>query len=411
MLRHPQRRGPRESIRHVAIRDPRGTRPRPREGLRLRMGGSEQGYGAPRDRTGLQILARSYHGGVYCAPHSLPPTRQGLRGQLAVIPHPELRRQLALLLQHHQRRRGHAIAMIDPAPFIDYIDWSNHANSLYEKGETNLALGAAITAASLARTPGTLLNLAVINETQGEFRHALALYKEAHALAPDDKLVACGYFHALVRMGRFKDAWKLSYAHADWGWVNRIWPEWDGITSLAGKRLLVLSGGGYGDNILFLRWMPRLKALGAHVTFMCPPSLHSRLRRDAPPSRLRLLHLSPHAGQTLLSHSGGYSHGTVYRRTQVSCLACRLLYPRGGREVPSPPSFSHARAGETYKSDPRSMGGLGFRCPYDVEAYGCDSLQYRTHRHRGHWRGPSRWGNEYSVLGHPPRLLRLLLRH
>jgi len=167
--------------------------------------------------------------------------------------------------------------MIDPAPFIDYIDWSNHANSLYEKGETNLALGAAITAASLARTPGTLLNLAVINETQGEFRHALALYKEAHALAPDDKLVACGYFHALVRMGRFKDAWKLSYAHADWGWVNRIWPEWDGITSLAGKRLLVLSGGGYGDNILFLRWMPRLKALGAHVTFMCPPSLHSLL--------------------------------------------------------------------------------------------------------------------------------------
>src|ERR1700680_4724579 len=160
--------------------------------------------------------------------------------------------------------------------------------------------------------------------------------------------------------------------------------------------------------------VPALASLSSRRHARHRPShrrLHRRPRRDAPPSRLRLLHLSPHAGQTLLSHSGGYSHGTVYRRTQVSSLACRLLYPRGGREVPSPPSFSHARAGETYKSDPRSMGGLGFRCPYDVEAYGCDSLQYRTHRHRGHWRGPSRWGNEYSVLGHPPRLLRLLLRH
>lgn len=154
---------------------------------------------------------------------------------------------------------------------------SDSASALYIKGQTDDALVAARHAVFLNRTPFTLLNLAVIFETIGEFSNAFPLSAEAYALDPSNMEVACNYFHALLRMGRFSEAWKLSYAHADWRWVRRIWPEWDGMTSIRGKRLLVLSGGGYGDNILFLRWMPRLKALGAHVTFMCPPSMHSLL--------------------------------------------------------------------------------------------------------------------------------------
>jgi hypothetical protein len=148
---------------------------------------------------------------------------------------------------------------------------------MYVKGNTLDALRAAERAVAVQRTPFTLLNLAVILETMSDFSAAFSLSAEAHTLDPSNMEVACNYFHALLRMRRFSDAWKLSYAHADWQWVRRIWPEWDGTSSLKGKRLLVLSGGGYGDNILFLRWMPRLKALGAHVTFMCPPSMHSLL--------------------------------------------------------------------------------------------------------------------------------------
>lgn len=165
-----------------------------------------------------------------------------------------------------------------PSPSADALDWLNHSSALYVSGRTDLALIAARHALSLERNPSTLLNLAVILETMGEFYPALPLSAEAHALDPRDPFAMTLYSDDLLRMGRLAEAWPIySRSHANWDWVGRVIPEWDGTTPLSGKRILVLSGGGYGDNILFLRWMPRLAALGAHVTFMCPASMHSLL--------------------------------------------------------------------------------------------------------------------------------------
>lgn len=165
-----------------------------------------------------------------------------------------------------------------PPPSADALDWLNHSSALYVSGRTDLALIAARHALSLERNPSTLLNLAVILETMGEFYPALPLSAEAHALDPRDPFAMTLYSDDLLRMGRLAEAWPIySRSHANWDWVGRVIPEWDGTSPLSGKRVLVLSGGGYGDNILFLRWMPRLAALGSHVTFMCPASMHSLL--------------------------------------------------------------------------------------------------------------------------------------
>jgi tetratricopeptide (TPR) repeat protein len=53
-------------------------------------------------------------------------------------------------------------------------------------------------------------------------------------------------------------------------------PEWHG-EALAGRRLLVFAEQGLGDTIQFARFLPLLRALGAHVMLACAPSLRTLL--------------------------------------------------------------------------------------------------------------------------------------
>jgi hypothetical protein len=165
-----------------------------------------------------------------------------------------------------------------PSYSSDWLDWSNHASALFVSGRTGLALIAARHALGLERTPSTLINLAVILEAQSQFYPAFSLAEEAYNLNREHPFAAILYSDALLRMGRLAEAWPIfSRSHTNWNWVSRIWPEWDGHFPLLNKRILVLSGGGYGDTFLHLRWISKLKGLGAYVTFMCPASMHSLL--------------------------------------------------------------------------------------------------------------------------------------
>lgn len=176
------------------------------------------------------------------------------------------------------KRSDTAQFIAPPSYSADWLDWSNHASALFVSGRTGLALIAARHALQLERTPTTLINLAVILESQSQFYPAFSLAEEAYRINPSHPYAAILYSDALIRMGRLAEGWPIySRSHTNWGWVNRVIPEWDGRSSLLNKRILVLSGGGYGDNFLHLRWIPRLKGLGATVTYMCPPSMHSLL--------------------------------------------------------------------------------------------------------------------------------------
>lgn len=58
------------------------------------------------------------------------------------------------------------------------------------------------------------------------------------------------------------------------------WPEWRG-EDLAGKRLAVIGEQGFGDQIMFARFLAPLHAMGAEVSFVCAKELASLLGGQA----------------------------------------------------------------------------------------------------------------------------------
>ena len=50
------------------------------------------------------------------------------------------------------------------------------------------------------------------------------------------------------------------------------WPRWTG-EAVAGKRLVILPEQGFGDAVVMARFLPRLKAMGAHVSMVVKPPL------------------------------------------------------------------------------------------------------------------------------------------
>ncbi|MEM6441272.1 MAG: tetratricopeptide repeat-containing glycosyltransferase family protein [Pseudomonadota bacterium] len=80
---------------------------------------------------------------------------------------------------------------------------------------------------------------------------------------------------ALLALGRYAQGFELFESRWDIGEIDKPdypEPEWDGADP-AGKRLLVLPEQGNGDTLLMTRFLPGLKALGAHVTLAVKPGL------------------------------------------------------------------------------------------------------------------------------------------
>jgi tetratricopeptide (TPR) repeat protein len=159
-----------------------------------------------------------------------------------------------------------------PALPDDWLELSNLASAHYVLGDVARAAELSALVLSKNRNVSTLMNAAVILETYGRFAEALPLAAEANSLDPGDPYAGVLYSAALLRFGRWLEAWPdyVRYC-ANFSWLHPVLHEWTGLSeSLVNKRLLVLDEGGYGDNIFFFRWMPLLKQLGAHVTLKCP---------------------------------------------------------------------------------------------------------------------------------------------
>ena len=146
---------------------------------------------------------------------------------------------------------------------------------------------------------------------QGRLEQAIAEYHEAIRLEPDYALAHYNLGSALREQGRpaaairsYRQALTLKPEHADthWnlslayllagdyanGWREYEWrfqalktqqhhygaPRWN-AEPLAGKSILVWAEQGFGDALQFIRYLPRVKALGAEVVFAC----HEQLRR------------------------------------------------------------------------------------------------------------------------------------
>jgi hypothetical protein len=111
--------------------------------------------------------------------------------------------------------------------------------------------------------------MANLSDDEGKFDLALAARQEAWKLCEGkSREVALGLAVSLLRKGNWREGWRF------WE-IGRFMYSWspppgakicDG-QNLNGKRLLVLTEGGYGDVFQNSRWLPLFVSQGAKVTF------------------------------------------------------------------------------------------------------------------------------------------------
>jgi len=118
------------------------------------------------------------------------------------------------------------------------------------------------------------------NALQGLGRHedALACYGQAIALRPHD--VQAHWNEALARLA-LGDL-RRGFEKYEWRWQNPrldLPPgadparSWSGDTALEARSILLYAEQGFGDAIQFVRYAPRVAALGARVSLVCHESL------------------------------------------------------------------------------------------------------------------------------------------
>jgi hypothetical protein len=152
-------------------------------------------------------------------------------------------------------------------------EFQNISSELYNKGMFEQALPIAEKALQIARTIPTLLNMSIILEGLGRFDEALPCAAEAWHLGPGDKRAAGHYGRALLRVGDLTRGWPLYLQDVNLrSQLKDFIPEWKDQL-LAGKRILVIEGEGYGDQFYFMRWMGTLRSCGAKISYVCQPGL------------------------------------------------------------------------------------------------------------------------------------------
>lgn len=119
-------------------------------------------------------------------------------------------------------------------------------------------------------------NLGVFYVDRGMSKEALMHYNRAIELDKNFYEARWNRSLALLHLGRFEEGWK-EYEYRfkkEKPSDSRIFgrQKWDGC-SLEGKRILIASEQGFGDNIHFIRYIPFVKNKGGHVILECKKEL------------------------------------------------------------------------------------------------------------------------------------------
>lgn len=118
-------------------------------------------------------------------------------------------------------------------------------------------------------------NMGIAARELGLFAEAVEQLRRAITLQPHHADYHYQLGHTLLHLGQFAEGW------AEYEWRRQIpkhrlepipEPTWAG-QPLVGKTLLVHPEQGMGDALQFVRYLPRLKALGATVVMRCYPPL------------------------------------------------------------------------------------------------------------------------------------------
>ncbi len=128
-------------------------------------------------------------------------------------------------------------------------------------------------------------NMGMLLRWEKRFEESEAAFKRMMAINPSFSEGRMNYGALLLALGRYEEGWALFEArylvnddemprmsH------NAPYPRWTG-ESLKGKSIMVLREQGYGDEIMFARFVPTLKARGAtRVTILCQPAVKTLLQ-------------------------------------------------------------------------------------------------------------------------------------
>lgn len=158
---------------------------------------------------------------------------------------------------------------------------NNLANIFYGRGEWDEAHRGYQQALALnPQYPAALNNMANVlcSGCLGTVDEGIALTRQALAIDPNFPAAHWSLALMLLIKGEYKEGWR----EYEFRWktpelplradFNK--PRWDG-RSLEGQRILVYAEQGFGDVVQFVRYIPRLRDLGAHVVFAVQEELVS----------------------------------------------------------------------------------------------------------------------------------------
>jgi tetratricopeptide (TPR) repeat protein len=159
----------------------------------------------------------------------------------------------------------------------------NRGVSLYQLGRLQQALENFERALALEpRNVKALYNRASVLHELRRFDESLAAFEQTLALAPDYAEAQWNEGLTRLLLGDFERGWQ----QYEWRWKTEsqrhqrrdfAQPLWLGGEALAGKIILVHAEQGFGDTLQFVRYLPKLAALGAEVMLEVKPSLRAIL--------------------------------------------------------------------------------------------------------------------------------------
>lgn len=120
-------------------------------------------------------------------------------------------------------------------------------------------------------------NLGMLREDLGQFEGATVAYESALARDPSSQQIKLNCAYSLLREGRFAEAWPyweegrlvtaLGLSFSTWRPIPGV-PILQPSDDIRDRDVVVVRDGGYGDAILFSRWLPELLRRGAKATFV-----------------------------------------------------------------------------------------------------------------------------------------------